>query len=369
MTADSSPPIPSSVTFVMPNFNHAEFLRESLSALFDQTRPADRIIFIDDGSTDDRSGIIASLIKGRDDVTHIRNPKNRGVIACLNQGLDLVDTEFVAFSAADDRLDRRFVERSLPLLLRNAGAALSVAKIIVTDGEGKMIGERPTFPPASGDRYISPTEFARIIRARDNFLIGQVAMYRTAALKALGGFDGKLASLADGMAMRVLAARHGFCFVDEVLGVWRKHGGNYSVKTALDTRGFDEILENAKVVARAAPVDGFPPNFERLLERRIRFDAARVLLENRQFDIRETWAKDKAEYRTYLRYPALFRALSALAPPLAKFLSLAALYLIYRPYHPSAVLSFLTRRRRTAKQRAEAPRPPPRTAGPGSSSP
>ena len=350
MTADSSPPIPSSVTFVMPNFDHGEFLRESLSALFNQTRPAERVIVINDGSTDDSNDIIASLIKGRDDVTHIQNSNNRGVIACLNQGLDLVDTEFVAFSAADDCLDRRFVERSLPLLLRNAGAALSVARAIVTDSEGKMIGERPAFPPASGDRYISPRQFARIIRGRDNFLIGQVAMYRTAALKALGGFDAKLASLADGMAMRVLAARHGFCFVDEVLGVWRKHGENYSVKTALDPRAFDEMLENAKALVSAAQKEGFPPNFERLLERRIRFDAARVWLENRQLDIRENWAKDKAEYRTYLRYPALFRALSALAPPVAKLLSLAALYLIYRPYHPSVVLSFLTRRRRTSKQ-------------------
>lgn len=346
---DSSPSNPTSVTLVMPNFNHGEFLRESLSALLDQTRPAERIIVIDDGSTDDSNTIIASLIEGRDNVSHIRKPKNQGVIACLEQGLDLVHTEFVAFPAADDCLDRRFIERSLPLLVRNAGAALSVAKAIVTDGDGKIIGERPAFPPARGDRYISPAQFARIIRGRDNFLIGQVAMYRTAALKALGGFDGRLAALADGMTMRVLAARHGFCFVDEVLGVWRKHGENYSVKTALDLRGFDEILENAKAAVRAAPADGFPPNFERLLERRMRFDTARVLLESRQFDIRESWAEAKAGYRTHLRYPALFLALSVLAPPIAKTLSFAALYLIYRPYHPSAVLSFLTRRRRTAK--------------------
>ena len=71
---------------------------EALGSIFTQTRPADEVILVDDGSTD---GGGESLGRWRDKI-HLILQENRGVSAALNRGLRAATGDAIAFLDADD---------------------------------------------------------------------------------------------------------------------------------------------------------------------------------------------------------------------------------------------------------------------------
>src|SRR5689334_10446763 len=88
-----------SVTVIIPTFNHAHYLADAIASVVAQTHPADEIIVVDDGSTDDPAAVVARF----NGVRLIRQ-NNRGLSAARNMGLHSSTTSYVVFLDADDRL-------------------------------------------------------------------------------------------------------------------------------------------------------------------------------------------------------------------------------------------------------------------------
>jgi glycosyltransferase involved in cell wall biosynthesis len=83
---------------VIPAYNCAQFLTETLDSVFSQTHSAHEIIVIDDGSTDETPSVLARYKKR---VCVIRQP-NAGVCAARNVGFERSSGDWVAFLDADD---------------------------------------------------------------------------------------------------------------------------------------------------------------------------------------------------------------------------------------------------------------------------
>src|ERR1700733_5080501 len=88
-----------SVAVIIATYNQARFLSEAISSILAQTRPADEIVVVDDGSTDD-PGAVASQYPG----VKIICQSNRGRSAARNVGLRNCSSTHVVFLDADDRL-------------------------------------------------------------------------------------------------------------------------------------------------------------------------------------------------------------------------------------------------------------------------
>src|ERR1700722_9303161 len=84
---------------IIPTFNHAHFLTDAIMSVLAQTRPADEIIVVDDGSTDDPATVVAKFQKVR-----LIRRDNGGLSAARNTGLRGCKTSHVVFLDADDRL-------------------------------------------------------------------------------------------------------------------------------------------------------------------------------------------------------------------------------------------------------------------------
>jgi glycosyltransferase involved in cell wall biosynthesis len=87
-----------SVGVVIAAWNAERFIEEAIASILGQTRPADTIVVVDDGSTDetaDRAGAID------DHVVVIRRPHS-GVGLTRNAGIAALSTDLVAFLDADD---------------------------------------------------------------------------------------------------------------------------------------------------------------------------------------------------------------------------------------------------------------------------
>jgi len=85
------------VSVIVPAFNAARTLGETLASVGAQTRAADEIIVVDDGSTDATAEIAAGVPGVR-----LLRQKNHGFGAALTAGLAAARQPFIAFLDADD---------------------------------------------------------------------------------------------------------------------------------------------------------------------------------------------------------------------------------------------------------------------------
>lgn len=102
-------PVPS-VSVVIPAFNAEETLRETLESVWAQSRPADEIIVVDDGSTDSTPDILAQLAPR---VRSIRIPNSGLPAVARNRGVEIATSDWIAFLDADDLWEPAKLESQL----------------------------------------------------------------------------------------------------------------------------------------------------------------------------------------------------------------------------------------------------------------
>jgi glycosyltransferase involved in cell wall biosynthesis len=86
------------ISVVVPTYNRADYLRESLESVLAQEAPAFEVIVVDDGSTD---GTPAVLARFGDAVRTVGQPHG-GIAAARNAGVAAARGRFVAFHDSDD---------------------------------------------------------------------------------------------------------------------------------------------------------------------------------------------------------------------------------------------------------------------------
>ncbi|CAL78874.1 hypothetical protein; putative Glycosyl transferase, group 2 [Bradyrhizobium sp. ORS 278] len=266
------------VTLVVPNFNHARYLRESLGSIAAQTRAPDRVLVIDDCSTDDSLSVIATFAADRPSWHVIRHPANQGVVRSQNEALALAETEWIGFLGADDALHPTYLQKTMAQAARwpDAGLLFACCEIIGPNGPSARRMLRPMMLPATSSRMLSPPDVRRVLRVGDNYFSGTTSLYRCAALRALGGFDVKLGSFSDAFLARRLALTYGCYFIADILGYWRIHGQNYSTASATDPALLNDRLRD--IGALIAKSKLFPEGYGDVFARRNRFGAVRMVL-------------------------------------------------------------------------------------------
>ena len=101
-----------SLTAVIPTYNRGPVLRRALESVFSQTVPADEVIVVDDGSTDETPRLIQENFP---DARYIRQ-NNQGVSTARNRGIAAARSEWVAFLDSDDEWRATKLERQLDSL-------------------------------------------------------------------------------------------------------------------------------------------------------------------------------------------------------------------------------------------------------------
>lgn len=90
---------PGSVSCVIPVFNGARWLRDTLDGILEQTHQPLELILVDDGSTDDTPKVAAGY---GDRIRYVRQT-NAGPAAARNRGISEAAGDLIAFGDADDR--------------------------------------------------------------------------------------------------------------------------------------------------------------------------------------------------------------------------------------------------------------------------
>ena len=88
------------ISVLMPAYNAEKFIAEAIESILAQTFIDFEFIIINDGSEDRTAEIVRAYKDPR--IAFIDHAKNQGLVAVLNQGLDMARGEYVARMDADD---------------------------------------------------------------------------------------------------------------------------------------------------------------------------------------------------------------------------------------------------------------------------
>ena len=179
----------SRVSVVIPNWNGRQWLPECLRSLAAQTRPADEVIVVDNGSDD------GSLEYLRDEHPRVRvlaQRRNTGFAHAANRGIEAASGDLVALINTDVVLSPDWLRRmatalrARPAAASVAGKMLSLREPAVLYDAGDILRrdgaceQRGRFMPDDG-AYDEPGEvFGACAGA---------ALYRRDAVLGVGGFD------------------------------------------------------------------------------------------------------------------------------------------------------------------------------------
>lgn len=203
------------ISFLMPTFNRAHLIEESILSVTSQMSPNDELILVDDGSDDDTPQVLERVAGGH---RIIRQP-NSGKAVALNRALDEAQGEHIWICDDDD-------------LLRDGCVTLMFAAI--NKPKTDMVFARYTrFTEVDGEKQdmgtgywpdLSQGSIARHV-LEDSFVMQNATLAKRSAYDRVGPFDETLLrSLDYDMAVR-LATQVRCRYVDFIAFDQRKHEG------------------------------------------------------------------------------------------------------------------------------------------------
>lgn len=169
------------VSVVIPAYNKAATLKETIQSVLNQQPPVHEIIVVDNNSADNTKELVAEL-----PVTYINEPK-QGVAHARNTGCFLATGEYIVCLDGDDQIQPEFVSVTRRELDNNPTIGVAYTGLQTMSHDGKM-GRLSQFP--------SHYNF-------DQFLLGSnqiptCAMFRKELWERVGGYRQRFAPLGAG---------------------------------------------------------------------------------------------------------------------------------------------------------------------------
>lgn len=105
-----------SVAVIVRAHNHGRYLAEAVDSVRSQSRPADEIVVVDDGSRDETAEVLARLETGTPSLIVVRHERPLGPAMAFNRGVEASSCDLLLPLDADDRLSPTFIERCVEAL-------------------------------------------------------------------------------------------------------------------------------------------------------------------------------------------------------------------------------------------------------------
>ncbi|MGH8146529.1 MAG: glycosyltransferase family 2 protein [Rhodanobacteraceae bacterium] len=206
------------VGVIVPTYNRASLLAQSLDSVLKQTRPPDNVVVVNDGSTDETESV---LRRYGDRIRYVSQP-NTGKSAALNRALGMLDTDYVWVMDDDDVAAIDALERHLKHLAAHPEVDYTYSGVWCFSGDAAPDIERCLLwqrNPIAHDTFF--------VRALEEFPCNQQTMLvPLACYHAVGPYDEKQTFGQDYEMILRLARRYRAGFVADPTVFLRQHGGD-----------------------------------------------------------------------------------------------------------------------------------------------
>jgi glycosyltransferase involved in cell wall biosynthesis len=166
------------VSVIVPCYNGAAFLEETLRSALAQSYAEVEVVVVDDGSTDS-----SPEIARRFPVRYIRQP-NRGLCEARNVGIRESKGDYLVFLDADDRLKPGAIEAGLRALAQRPDCAMTVGDHMFITADGGYLA-------SSTKECSTHSHYEALLKSNFIEMIASV-LFRRSIFDEVGGFDATL---------------------------------------------------------------------------------------------------------------------------------------------------------------------------------
>ena len=227
------------VSIVIPTYNRRQFVADAIDSCLAQTYGNCEIIVVDDGGSDDTEEFLQARYG-----TSIRYTyqENQGPGIARNRGIKAAHGDFVHFLDADDQLHERKIELGLEAFRKHPDVAVVYTHYQQVASDGQTPVETGPFEGYTEDVY------CELLRQTGCRILPSSSMFRSAALRAVGGFadDVKFRSAEDWDLFLRLALRFRFHGIDAPLVYRRMHSDMISDDKLAGAYGRLKTIQNAR---------------------------------------------------------------------------------------------------------------------------
>ena len=209
------------VSIIIPTYNRAHLIGETLDSILAQTYPNWECIVVDDGSTDATAEVMREFVKKDNRFQYHQRPINKikGPNSCRNYGFELSNGEYIKWFDSDDVMLPYLLEKQVLSFAKNV--ELSVCKLSYFDFERKV--------PIKENIIFSKNLI-------EDYLIGNVTFYISGPLwkrifleKQKQLLDESLTNLDDwDFNLRMLYQKPNVAHINEILILYRVHADSLS---------------------------------------------------------------------------------------------------------------------------------------------
>ena len=263
------------VSVIIPTFNRARMVAETVHSAAAQTHRPFEIIVVDDGSTDDTQTVLRTV----PGITVVSRP-NGGAAAARNSGAEVARGEWLAFLDCEDLWKPEKLELQLRIHGANPGLSWSVSDCTAIDRRGNPVeganGWQRVFP-VFNERGLDPeayfTRFLPVLPEiagaasikvfagdlfqllfHGNIALPSSALVRRSVFNDVGRFDPDMRLAEEVEFFHRLSAEHPGAVIMEPLVGYRLGDGGHQTSPANSRRLILGALESLDRASRLRPL-------------------------------------------------------------------------------------------------------------------
>jgi glycosyltransferase involved in cell wall biosynthesis len=214
------------VSIILPTYNGARYLRESIDSCLTQTYPNVELIAVDDCSTDDTPRILSEYAADSR-VKIIRHAVNSKLPSALNTGFANATGTYLTWTSDDNRFAPHALDELTRYLEEHRYVGFVYSDYWLIDEKGETIRRVEAGPPEHLRERCAITSF----------------LYRREVYEQVGDYDPALFRIEDYEYWLRISQRFALAWYPEPLYYYRRHPSSLTSADQLDNRArmFDEV--------------------------------------------------------------------------------------------------------------------------------
>ena len=252
------------VSFLVPTFNYARYLRECVDSIRKQTFADFELLILDDASTDETPELARALAAEDSRIRYVRREQNLGHLANYNDGIKQATGELVWLISADDALhSETILARFVEAFDRTPDLMLAFCRVQCIDENSKAYDK---FIPRTdyvglpdSSTLFEGTELARLL-LKENFVASPGALTRKSCYEKHGYFHPELTHSGDWYNWLLFALDGKAWFEPEAAVYYRKHSANMHVTYEKPRHAQENTLLCYAELERHIKEGDFPPS-------------------------------------------------------------------------------------------------------------
>jgi len=256
-----SDPSTPKVSVIVPNYNHAPYIRQRLDSIINQTFGDFEVIVLDDASTDNSREIIESYASYPTFRFVFNEARNGSAFKQWQKGLESARGEYIWFAESDDCASPHFLSKLLPILENDKSLGLVYCQSYLVDPSSRVLGDAVQWtddldPSRWKNNFLNDgrAEIKDYLSKKNTIPNASAVLIRASVLRSIDGLDAGYLLCGDWFLWIKILLQSNVGYVAEKLNYWRQRSSNARTYRP----GVLELNEGSQIINYLARELGVP---------------------------------------------------------------------------------------------------------------